>query len=376
MQRKLITSLLIVVPLVGMGQGLKKKNAVLEVTYLSKLQTYDSLFQKAAIVNASCAKSYKVFEKIDKIYRGKHTAFTKRKMETIETHKQLMLKDSAVILPFDVVSIQSLVIPSTVVPDKFYQEMVMVADQQAKKDYSIHLEVLSKKEQNGLLINTIDQIEKEMDSLRELLKNQLHMDSILNQTNQHAVKVTFPFVDSLINVLRRQKHMLLVNIQRADFRKNADPDFISMLDYPDVPYYEDYDFETFTVEGLSYEPREIPPPPPPPAPEDNMIHDIVEESAEFPGGIVALKAFIEANLEIPAVVVEKGIVGKCYLQFIVSKSGNISNVKSQRGVPNCPECDAEAIRMVKSMPAWKPGKIGGKPVHSTFNLPVSFKLPK
>jgi hypothetical protein len=114
-----------------------------------------------------------------------------------------------------------------------------------------------------------------------------------------------------------------------------------------------------------------------PLPQKNTeIYSVIGEDAEFPGGMTALRTFINTNLKIPDVAIEKGIEGKCYLQFVVSMHGNISNVKLIRGVPNCPECDVEAIRMVKSMPAWKPGKIGGKPVHSTYNLPVAFKLPK
>lgn len=116
--------------------------------------------------------------------------------------------------------------------------------------------------------------------------------------------------------------------------------------------------------------------PPPPPMLDDVVHTFVEESPEFPGGMTALKAYIEANLKIPEVAIQQGLEGKCYLQFIVSKSGNVSNVEVKRGVPDCPECDAEAIRMVKSMPKWKPGKNGGKPVNCLFNLPVRFKLPE
>lgn len=371
MQHQLMTFLLIVVPLVGMGQGLRKKNAALEEEYLTKLRTYDSLFQKAANVNASYAKSYKVFEKIDRIYSDKYTSFTNRKKETVEIYKQLMLKDSTIILPFDIVSIQSLVLPATFVPDEFYQEMVMVVDEQSKKDFSIYLAVLSKKEKNVLLINTIGQIEKENDSLCTVLKNQLPMDSILNKTNQNAVKVTFPFVDSLINVLGRQKHILRVNIQRADFRKNADPDFISILDYPDIPYYEDYEFDTYTVEGLAYEPKIYLPPPG----DDNYIHPVVDIPAEFPRGKEALNYYLAENLTYPQSALDKKLEGKCFLRFVVSKKGNISNVQVMRGVIGCAECDKEAIRLVKAMPLWIPGIVGGKPVNSEVSLPVSFKLP-
>jgi protein TonB len=107
---------------------------------------------------------------------------------------------------------------------------------------------------------------------------------------------------------------------------------------------------------------------------EEIIYDIVDEPAEPDGGMAALKRFLAENIKYPQTAVEMGLEGKCYLQFVVSENGYISNVKVKKGVTDCPECDQEAIRVVKSMPRWKPGKINGKAVNSTFSLPVSFKL--
>lgn len=104
------------------------------------------------------------------------------------------------------------------------------------------------------------------------------------------------------------------------------------------------------------------------------IFTYVDEPAEFPGGMAAMRKYLGDNINYPQTAKELGLEGKCYLQFVVSSSGNISNVEVKRGVPDCPECDKEAVRVVKGMPHWKPGKNGGKAVHSTFNLPVSFTL--
>lgn len=109
-------------------------------------------------------------------------------------------------------------------------------------------------------------------------------------------------------------------------------------------------------------------------PKEPVVHAYVDEPAEFPGGMAALKRYLADNIKYPQAARELGLQGKCYLQFVVSSSGNISNVTVQRGVPDCPECDKEAVRVVKGMPGWKPGKLGGKAVHSTFNLPISFTL--
>jgi periplasmic protein TonB len=108
--------------------------------------------------------------------------------------------------------------------------------------------------------------------------------------------------------------------------------------------------------------------------EQEVIYDIVDEQAEFPGGTPALKMYMAENVIYPQTAVEKGFQGKCFLQFVVTKKGEITDIKVKKGVPNCPECDAESIRMVKSMPKWIPAKINGKAVNSTFNLPVSFRL--
>jgi protein TonB len=108
--------------------------------------------------------------------------------------------------------------------------------------------------------------------------------------------------------------------------------------------------------------------------EEVVIYDVVDEPAEFPGGMGAVKAYLANNIKYPQTAVDMSIEGKCYLKFVVSENGYISNVTVIRGVQDCPECDAEAIRVIKSMPNWKPGKINGKAVASKFTLPVQYKL--
>ena len=110
--------------------------------------------------------------------------------------------------------------------------------------------------------------------------------------------------------------------------------------------------------------------PSPPQPE---IYDIVEEEAEFPGGREAMNEYLKLNLRIPQIAIELNISARCYLMFVVSESGNISNVKVKRGVADCPECDAEAVRLVKSMPNWIPGKNNGKAVNTWYTLPIKFE---
>jgi protein TonB len=77
-------------------------------------------------------------------------------------------------------------------------------------------------------------------------------------------------------------------------------------------------------------------------------------------------------MKYPEMALDAGIGGRVFLRFVVSETGNISNVKVQRGIPDCKECDEEAVRVVRSMPAWKPGKNNGKAVNQWYNLPIRF----
>lgn len=109
-------------------------------------------------------------------------------------------------------------------------------------------------------------------------------------------------------------------------------------------------------------------------PKEPEIFEVVEEPAEYPGGINEMRKYLAENINYPDIAREMGYQGKCYLRFVVSENGYISNVVVKKGVPDCPECDKEAIRVVKSMKQWKPAKNNGKPVNSYYTLPVSFKL--
>lgn len=104
------------------------------------------------------------------------------------------------------------------------------------------------------------------------------------------------------------------------------------------------------------------------------IYEVVDEPATFQGGYQELKKYLADHIVYPPNAKEQGISGKVFLQFVVSKEGKISNVKVMRGIPDCPECDAEAVRVVKAMSNWIPGKNRGKAVNSVFNLPIQFKL--
>ena len=120
---------------------------------------------------------------------------------------------------------------------------------------------------------------------------------------------------------------------------------------------------------------EIKAPPPPKEPEEPEIFTIVEEMPEFPGGQAALFKFLAEKTKYPAMARENGIEGTVYVGFVVLEDGSISNVQVKRGLPGGGAgCDEEAIRVVQTMPKWKPGKQRGKSVKVAYTLPFKFKL--
>ena len=106
--------------------------------------------------------------------------------------------------------------------------------------------------------------------------------------------------------------------------------------------------------------------------DDEEFFMVVENMPEFPGGDLGLMKFIQKNVRYPAIAKEYNITGKVYVSFIVDKQGNVTNVKIVRGVDK--NLDAEALRVVSSLPKYKPGKQRGKPVRVMFTIPINFTL--
>ena len=106
--------------------------------------------------------------------------------------------------------------------------------------------------------------------------------------------------------------------------------------------------------------------------EEEQIFTIVEDMPTFPGGDEALFRYLSENIDYPAMAADAGIQGVVYVSFVVDKDGQVKDVKVLRGIGG--GCDKEAIRVVKSMPKWAPGRQRGKSVKVQYNLPVRFRL--
>jgi len=106
--------------------------------------------------------------------------------------------------------------------------------------------------------------------------------------------------------------------------------------------------------------------------DDSIIFIRVEEMPEFPGGMAALGRYIAENVRYPAIAQENRIQGRVYVTFVVNKQGVVQDVAISRGVD--PALDKEALRVINSLPNWKPGKQREKPANVRYTVPINFKL--
>ena len=107
-------------------------------------------------------------------------------------------------------------------------------------------------------------------------------------------------------------------------------------------------------------------------PDDAKVFDVVEQMPSFPGGMGALMQFLASHIKYPVVAEMNGIQGRVICTYIVERDGSITNISVSRSVD--PLLDAEAVRVISSMPKWTPGKQNGQECRVKFTLPVTFKL--
>lgn len=146
-----------------------------------------------------------------------------------------------------------------------------------------------------------------------------------------------------------------IKVVEDDVEVDDDIDFVDVEDKVEIE-------ETYIEKAVQEEDEVV----------EQEIFTIVEEQPSFPGGEAALFEYLKKNIVYPTIAKESGIQGTVFVQFVVEPDGSVSNVKVLRGIGG--GCDEEAVRVVKSMPRWNPGKQRGKPVRVYFNLPIRFVL--
>ena len=112
--------------------------------------------------------------------------------------------------------------------------------------------------------------------------------------------------------------------------------------------------------------------PEPPKEEETKVFDVVEVMPSFPGGQAALSEWLSKNIKYPVVAEENGVQGRVIVTFVVERNGSITDVQVVKSVD--PSLDKEAVRVVKAMPHWIPGKQNGSAVRVKFTVPVTFRL--
>lgn len=148
---------------------------------------------------------------------------------------------------------------------------------------------------------------------------------------------------------------IVINIVDDNIKVNTDFDLFN-TEFDENDEIEEY----VPIETITEEVEEAPP------------VRFAEKMPEYVGGMEAMYSFLKNELQYPEVARNNNIQGTVLLEFVIERDGSVSNVKPL--VSLYPECDAEAIRVVKKMPKWKPGEQMGKPVRCYFNLPIRFTL--
>ena len=141
------------------------------------------------------------------------------------------------------------------------------------------------------------------------------------------------------------------------------PDEEEIEENTEVELDTEADEDTF-VEVIPFEP--------PPDEEVDEIFTIVEDQPEFPGGMGAFYGYVSSRLKYPSQARRMGIEGRVFLEFIVDKDGSLTNVRSVKGIGA--GCDEEAVRVMKTVPKFKPGKQRGRAVKVKMVMPIYFKL--
>jgi TonB family protein len=160
----------------------------------------------------------------------------------------------------------------------------------------------------------------------------------------------------------RVRYMMPIKFQARDLTGDGETDaaMVRMEDENGHSYHIDRSVETDNQRKAGMKP------------DKNGVYQIVEEMPQYPGGEKAMMEYVAKNVAYPQEARDKEISGRVFVSFVVEKDGSIGEVKVMRGIGG--GCDEEAVRVIKGMPKWKPGKQEGKPVRVSYMMPINFKL--
>ncbi len=374
---KILTSpivlLFVLVPFLGLSQSQRKINKALKSDYAVQLQMYDSLMHKHDSIIQIYSSLFSQYEALVTKKRSQRRVIQNKKHDAINQYKKLIQLEVAKSLRFTFQALDSISIPNEIDEMKSHGTTRAIP----RQEWSLSLDKLTNKEQNERLLLAIEGLKIMNPYIVQ--KNQEKVELILELVEKQQELALLGASMDLTNILLTfNLNYLLEQIQlaRDNFRAKGPNGFNEFYFdiFPEVfPTPIQYDFDDVASTAYSEnddfkEPEKTQSKTDKNEPE---VYTYVDEPASFNGEV---KQYLAANIVYPKRALEVGLQGKCFIQFIVSTSGDISNIVVRRGVPDCPECDEEASRVIKGMPKWNPGKYEGVAVNSTFNLPIHFKL--
>jgi len=204
------------------------------------------------------------------------------------------------------------------------------------------------------------------------IPDKIKLANLIIQTVSTGVKVEIPKLR--INETINQDSLILEDIypglydlsfQMKDYKFEC---FVEVLAQKTVHVLVDVKEKRFESNFIDYKPSS-----PDSKPENsNQVFIMVEEMPEFPGGALALRKWIKSNVKYPENARRNKITGRVYVGFVINKKGDVEDCKILRSIDA--DLDKEALRVVNSMPSWKPGKQKGKSVKVSFSFPINFHL--
>ena len=152
---------------------------------------------------------------------------------------------------------------------------------------------------------------------------------------------------------------VMQSLEPANIEADATPEAVDVEAEPeDAPEID----EANTEEQVTEEP----------VTQSKKVYESVEQMPEFPGGMEGLMRYLQQNVQYPPIAVQNNVQGRVVVQFIIDETGQVGDVEVVRSVSE--EVDAEAVRVIKSMPKFEPGRQNGEPVAVWYTLPIAFKM--
>ena len=180
-------------------------------------------------------------------------------------------------------------------------------------------------------------------------------ERVLDNTQEEIIPITEQKV-KLPPAVKPPPQVTIINIVKNDAKVENDI-------VVDINFNENMAMEEFKFIEKREEEEEV---------EEQHIFLVVENMPEYPGGETQMYKFISKNIEYPRMAKESGISGRVFVTFVVERDGSVTDVQVLRGIGG--GCDEEAIRVIKAMPKWTPGKQRNKPVRVQYRMPIKFTL--